>query len=262
MTDSLVQSWRQPETGRLLSVTFDWSTLVLWDRLLSAGRPDDPLWADLRAQLGLFPGSDSVGRRMRLLALGRLAGAVMRSGVAGDVAECGCAAAVSTTLIASQLQRGGFAGRLHVFDSFEGLSPPQAEDAVPPDMATPYGHQSDHGANRRFAVSLDFVQTRLQAFPFIDFYPGWIPERFPEVAGRRFALVNIDVDLYQPTRDALEFFWPRLNPGGAVFIDDFHIVDWPGATRAVEGFVDGLSSPPAAMLPLALGGIILRKGDA
>lgn len=55
---------------------------------------------------------------------------------------------------------------------------------------------------------------RLAAFPFARLHAGVIPARFPEVADRRFSLVHVDVDLYRPTIDSLEFFYPRMVPGG------------------------------------------------
>ena len=37
------------------------------------------------------------------------------------------------------------------------------------------------------------VRDRLSAFENISIHKGWIPERFPDVANRRFAFVHIDV---------------------------------------------------------------------
>jgi hypothetical protein len=66
------------------------------------------------------------------------------------------------------------------------------------------------------------------------FYPGWIPERFNEAAACRFCFVHIDVDLYQPTRDSLEFFYPRMSPGGMIVCDDYGYVNCPGAKQACD----------------------------
>jgi hypothetical protein len=46
--------------------------------------------------------------------------------------------------------------------------------------------------------------------------------------------VHIDVDLYQPTRDSLAFFYPRLVKGGVIVMDDYGFKTCPGATRAAE----------------------------
>ena len=39
---------------------------------------------------------------------------------------------------------------------------------------------------------------------------GWIPDRFVEVKNKKFSFINIDVDIYEPTKKSLEFFFPRL----------------------------------------------------
>jgi predicted O-methyltransferase YrrM len=76
---------------------------------------------------------------------------------------------------------------------------------------------------------------------------GWIPERFDIVSDKTFSIVHIDVDLYQPTRDALEFFYPRLNPGGLMICDDYGSVACPGAKKAVDDFCKRLGKVPAAL---------------
>ena len=71
------------------------------------------------------------------------------------------------------------------------------------------------------------------------------------------SFVHIDVDLYQPTRDSLEFFYPRMNDGGIIIVDDFACSVCPGATRAVE---EALSDKPEQMISLSDGGGFLIKG--
>ena len=44
------------------------------------------------------------------------------------------------------------------------------------------------------------------------------------------------MDIYEPTRAALDWFWARLNPGGYIFVHDFDRFD--GITKAVEEFAE------------------------
>lgn len=147
----------------------------------------------------------------------------------GEIAECGCAKGLSTYLIASYLQKFDptFKGAgFHVFDSFAGLSSP-----TPKDLEGATGTARSHMERGRFAFSLAHVQQNLSDFPLIQYHPGWIPERFADVERSRFRFLNLDVDLYEPTRDALTFFFPRLVSGGIIVVDDFN---WPGCRTAVE----------------------------
>ena len=46
------------------------------------------------------------------------------------------------------------------------------------------------------------------------------------------AVLRLDTDWYESTRVELEVFWPRLSPGGWLYLDDYQA--WGGATRAVD----------------------------
>lgn len=52
-----------------------------------------------------------------------------------------------------------------------------------------------------------------------------------------FALVNIDADLYNPTKAGLEYFYPRLAHGGVILVHDYNHL-WPGIVKAVNEFVE------------------------
>ena len=53
----------------------------------------------------------------------------------------------------------------------------------------------------------------------------------------RFCFVLIDVDLYLPTRAALEKLWPLLSPGGVIVVDDCHADHvYDGSRQALEEF--------------------------
>lgn len=153
----------------------------------------------------------------------------------GLVAECGCYRGLSSYMICSYLQAAdaGFdGGGYRIFDSFAGLSEPQPEDAIDMSMsgAKRLARMTKPGA---FAASLPLVQQHLSDFPGIAYYPGWIPQAFPDEPEARYRFVHVDVDIYQPTRDCFEYFYPRLVPGGILLSDDYA---WPGARRAIEEF--------------------------
>ena len=151
----------------------------------------------------------------------------------GLVAECGCFRGLSSFLLCSRLKKlePTFEGAgYRVFDSFQGLSEPQPEDQLAStDASAP---QADDVQAGRFAAGLDEVKHALAPFPDIAYFPGWIPDAFPR-DDAHYRFVHIDVDLYRPTRDSLEYFWPRLVAGARMVCDDYN---WPGARRAVDEF--------------------------
>lgn len=160
----------------------------------------------------------------------------------GMVAECGCFRGLSSYLLCSTLKGadGSFNGHgYRIFDSFMGLSAPQPEDTI---AETGPDAEEIRGTARagRLAASLEHVKAALSPFPRIEYFPGWIPEAFPDEPGARYRFVHVDVDLHQPTRDSLEYFFSRMVPGGIIVCDDY---GWPGARKAVEAFSARASVP-------------------
>jgi hypothetical protein len=165
--------------------------------------------------------------------------------IPGDTAECGVFEGSSSWLICSAIQSSSRTH--HLFDSFEGLSVPEPQD----------GGYWTAGA---LSAGEDIVARNLAPFAgVLSFHKGWIPEAFGQVADRRFAFVHVDVDLHQPTLDAVAFFYPRLSTGGMLLCDDYGCTTCPGATRAIDSF---LADKPEKMVSLDAGGGFFIKGTA
>jgi hypothetical protein len=58
-----------------------------------------------------------------------------------------------------------------------------------------------------------------------------------------FSFVHIDVDMYEPTRDSIAFFYERTATGGVIICDDYGFSTCPGATRAIEEFMANQPEP-------------------
>lgn len=167
--------------------------------------------------------------------------------VDGHTAECGVWRGMGSYIIA-RINRAGDKQRTHfAFDSFEGLSAPGDSEGSywkGGDMAVP-----ENVFRENLAEFLDDVRI----------CKGWIPDCFSAVGDERFAFVHIDVDLYQPTRDSLEFFYPRLSSGAVVLCDDYGFTSCPGATRAMDEF---LADKPEKAISLSAGAGFFIKGLA
>jgi O-methyltransferase len=156
----------------------------------------------------------------------------------GDVVECGCWHGHSTVAIATLLTERDFGGEFHVFDSFEGgLSIFGSKD----DSLFGLSETEKQFQIDSFRSSYDFVKSVTDEFGFVELHRGWIPESFASFELRPLRFVHIDVDLYEPTTAALEFFWDSVVPGGCVVIDDYNSTMFEGATRALDEFLDGKS---------------------
>lgn len=194
--------------------------------------------------------SDNTLRRQRNYSLMQLLKASPAIANEGEVAECGCWRGSSAYQIAYRLKTAGFRNKFFIFDSFEGLSDFQKEDLANNAIADPAARKKE------FACPLDIVMDNLKEFDFIEYKKGWIPARFNETAGLKFSFIHIDVDLYQPIRDSLEFFYPRMVKGGIIVFDDYGYLSFPGAKKAVDEFLKGKSD---FFLPMPYGGAFIIK---
>jgi len=99
---------------------------------------------------------------------------------------------------------------LHLFDTFSGMPAP--------------GEQERIFTRGQFAASLDRVRATLRGYSNVHFHPGVFPQSVQGLDALRFSLVHLDVDFYASTRAGLEFFYPRMIPGGIVITHDYSIL--------------------------------------
>ena len=127
----------------------------------------------------------------------------------------------------------------HLIDSFEGLSEPEFKDAIFS------GNQSPRVSHKAgdFSFPLSKVQNNLRSFPNLSFHKGWIPEIFESLPEDEWSYVHIDVDLYRPTLQSLEYFFPRMAAGGVIINDDYSSPLFPGGGSGWVEFFDRVKKP-------------------
>lgn len=87
---------------------------------------------------------------------------------------------------------------------------------------------ADIGTVKALFESLELTNFRLLPGIFPEESSGGIPSE------ESFSLVHIDVDVYLSAKDATEWVWPRVVPGGAVVYDDFGFYGCEGVTAYVH----------------------------
>jgi O-methyltransferase len=147
-----------------------------------------------------------------------------RDRVPGDFAELGVYKGESACIL-HHLDPGR---KFHLFDTFSGF--PQQ------DLEHESGEAATYTSDRFSDTHITAVLKRISGNENILMHPGYFPETAEKVRNEIFALVNLDADLYQPTRAALDFFYPSLSPGGIIFIHDYNY-KWEGIKRAVDEFM-------------------------
>lgn len=138
-------------------------------------------------------------------------------GVEGEMADLGTYTG-GTALMMHQLAPDR---KLHCFDTWDGMK----ED-------DPLCHHRPGEWNADLGRCKDI----LGASANLQFHQGVFPETASSLGLCKFAVVYCDMDTYQSTMSALRWFWPRLEKGGRIIVDD---LDWPpcaGCEKAVKEF--------------------------
>jgi O-methyltransferase len=116
---------------------------------------------------------------------------------------------------------------LHLFDTFEGLPSPGT---------------IDKGFDRgEYACSLTEVKAYLAGCQNVFYHPGLFPETAAPVRDFRFSFVHLDVDLYESTLAALQFFYPRMSTGAMLISHDF--VEISAVRRAFDEYFSDRPQP-------------------
>lgn len=152
-----------------------------------------------------------------------------RSGKIYSVAEGGVFKGVFSGVINSAFPKSS----LYLFDTFSGFDKRDLESDEKLIEST-----SDRPS--RFSTltdtSVELVLSRMPHPENVIIKKGYFPESAQGVDGE-FIFVNLDFDLYAPTKAGLEFFYPKLVKGGAILIHDYFNSNFD-ARRAVDEFCD------------------------
>ncbi len=139
----------------------------------------------------------------------------------------------------------------YLFDTFEGFSADQATA----DQAAGF----TEGPVQQFTdTSVDQVLARLPHREKAIIRKGFFPETFEGLEDEKFAFISLDPDLYEPVRDGLKCFWPRLSAGGFIFVHDYNNEHYKGVRQAVHEFCSD-SGCGFVPIPDSCGTAILAK---
>lgn len=92
---------------------------------------------------------------------------------------------------------------------------------------------TSQGDIEKFASYLALENLRFVTGPFEEtMMPGQGPNG-------PIAAAILDCDLHGSYLTALEYIWPRLSPGGMIYLDEYYSLKFPGARIAVDSFLEG-----------------------
>ena len=179
--------------------------------------------------------SDNFSKKLRYYSTFQMVEHVLKKGLNYDFVECGTWHGHSAWVFSKLIKKSGQKINFHIFDSFEGgYSALNKEDK---NLLRVLSQSEIKKQKEQFYSKESFVKNIVREFNFVKFYKGWIPTKFHEVKNKKFQFIHIDVDLYQPTYDSLNFFFPRLIEGGIILCESYNMSELPGANKAFEEFL-------------------------
>jgi SAM-dependent methyltransferase len=174
-----------------------------------------------------------------LIELARQVRAVILQGIAGDFVECGVWRGGASFLMADILRQAGVCDRrVWLFDSFEGIPPPEEIDG-PAALAWAKNADAPHYFDNLRAPLEQVRQSaaELGLAAYTECVKGWFDQTLPVNRTRigPIAILRIDCDWYSGVRCCLEDLYDQVVEGGFVIFDDYYAYD--GCARAVHEFL-------------------------
>lgn len=109
-------------------------------------------------------------------------------------------------------------------DTFEGLPGKDWNNSEP--------HNPGDFNDTSFEVVKEYLKDNKKVSLIQGYFPACIPlHEYGEIT---FSFVHVDTDFYQSVKNAIEYFYPLLKPGGIMVFDDYQWDNCPGVKRALD----------------------------
>jgi hypothetical protein len=171
----------------------------------------------------------------RLFSLFNLARQICDRNIPGDFVECGVAGGGSTALLAAVISRHSKTPRrLYACDSYEGMPAPTEHDMHGNQHAEATGWGTGTCAAPETCVKE--ICARLGVSNIVTTVKGYFRDTLPQLRQLigPMALLHMDADWYESTRDILANLYDRVSPGGFIQVDDYD--HWEGCRKALHEF--------------------------
>ncbi len=156
-----------------------------------------------------------------------IADVILKDNIQGNVAEVGVFKGDFARIINEKFPDR----KLYLFDTFEGFDPEEAKNEI-----------KSGNCDEKFVVDFNAgmpdVNYVIKKMPYPNhciIKKGFFPETAKDLEDR-FAFVSIDVDFEESIYNSMEYFYPRLNRGGFIFVHDYNNSFLFGVKRAIKRY--------------------------
>ena len=171
--------------------------------------------------------------------------------IEGDVVELGVAAGGNFATMLMGCRDAGIMRKGWGFDSFQGIQLAGKKDTSQPGIGeiTHDVEVPDEALLVSSGITVHPKQnvidnlTSWGLYDNVELVEGWVQHTLPVYADKidKIAVLRLDMDIYYPTKIALEFLFDKVVKGGVVVIDDWAL---DGARLACEEYFESIKYKP------------------
>jgi len=167
---------------------------------------------------------------IRASSLELIANEIYDKNIQGCVAELG----VYRGSFAKYINRAFPDKKLYLFDTFEGFNKQDIKTELEKGYST--------GEQDFSETTVELVLEKMENRQNCIIKKGFFPET-AEGINDTFSFVSIDVDLYEPMKKGLHWFYERLNAGGYIMLHDYNNKNYKGIKAALREFSEEKKVP-------------------
>lgn len=171
--------------------------------------------------------------------------------IEGDIVELGVAAGGNFATMLLGCREAGLKRKGWGFDSFQGIQLAGKKDTSQPGIGE-ITHNTDVPEEELLVSSGITVHPKQNVidnlknwglYENVELVEGWVQHTLPEYVDKidKIAVLRLDMDIYYPTKIALEYLFKKVVKGGVVVIDDWAL---DGARLACEEYFKSIKYKP------------------
>lgn len=156
------------------------------------------------------------------------------SKLSGDFVECGVNKGFVSSAIMFDLGWNALGKKFWLLDTFAGID----ERFVSDEERAEGIMQRNEGDF--YVKGVDSVRANFAEWKNVEIVVGAVPETLAAVTSKQISYLHLDMNCAPPEVAALEYFWPKLVPGGVVLMDDYTYYGYEAQHQALRACADVL----------------------
>lgn len=128
----------------------------------------------------------------------------------GDFVECGVNEGWLSSTVCAFIDFNSLDKKFYLYDTYEGIPEEQISE-----------REKERSALHKYIDCYERTKGTFAKYPRVELIRGKVPDTLPLAPIERLSYLSIDMNIAAPELAAIEYFWPKISPGGVVILDDY-----------------------------------------